>query len=66
MPTQKQIDSLITVLTKWCKIHKLSSTSINGHFDVPGGSTKTSCPGKNLKSLLDNIRQKIQVKLNQP
>ena len=62
-PSAKQINALVTVLTGWCKAHKLNATSIHGHFNVPVGSTKTSCPGKNLKSQLVTIKQKVTVNL---
>lgn len=58
-PAQAQIASLVKVLTEWCKTHKLNSTKIYGHFNVPGGTTETSCPGKNLKSQLSIIKQKV-------
>lgn len=58
-PSSKQINSLVSVLTTWCKTHKLKAANIYGHFDVPGGSTKTSCPGKNLKNQLVVIKQKV-------
>lgn len=62
-PTTAQINSLITVLTDWCNTHKLKAASIYGHFNVPGGSTETSCPGKNLKSQITLIKQKVTQKL---
>lgn len=62
-PSATQINALVTVLTGWCKAHKLNATSIYGHFNVPGGSTKTNCPGKNLKSQLAIIKQKVTVNL---
>ena len=62
-PSPIQVNALVTVLTDWCKTHKLSATSIYGHFNVPGGSTKTSCPGKNLKSQLTIIKQKVTLNL---
>lgn len=65
VPSTTQINALVTVLTDWCKEHKLKETSIYGHFNVPGGSTKTSCPGKNLRSQLPIIRQKVATNLTQ-
>ena len=59
MPSQKQIDSLVKVLTDWCKKYKLNSTSIYGHYNVPGGTTDTSCPGKNMKLKLSVVKQKV-------
>lgn len=62
-PSAIQTNSLVTILTDWCKTHKLDATSIYGHFNVPGSSTKTNCPGKNLKSQLGAIKQKVTVNL---
>ena len=62
-PSQAQISSLVSVLTGWCKAHGLNSKNIYGHFNVPGVSTATSCPGKNLKSQLAVIKQKVGQKL---
>ena len=62
-PSVVQLKALVTVLTNWCKTHKLKTTSIYGHFDVPGGSTKTSCPGKLLKYQLSAIKQKVAANL---
>ncbi len=62
-PSQAQISSLVSVLTGWCKAHGLNSKNIYGYFNVPGGSTATSCPGKNLKSQLAVIKQKVGQKL---
>ena len=59
IPTTAQINSLVSVLTAWCKDNKLNATHIYGHFNVLGGSTKTSCPGKNLKIQLPIIKQKV-------
>jgi len=58
-PSPAQIKSLVTVLSEWCKTHKLNSTNIYGHYNVPGATTDTSCPGKNMKSQLSIVKQKI-------
>ncbi len=63
IPTQAQINGLISVLTTWCNAHSLNSKNIYGHFNVPGGSTTTSCPGKNLKSKLATIKPKVDQQL---
>lgn len=63
MPSATQINALIVVLTDWCKHHKLNEANIYGHFNAPGGSTKTSCPGKNLKSQLPEIKRKVAANL---
>ena len=55
--------ALVSVLTDWCNTHKLKTTSIYGHFNVPGGSTKTSCPGKNLINQLPILKQKVALNL---
>lgn len=62
IPSQEQIYSLISVLTVWCEEHSLNSKDIYGHFNVPGGNTATSCPGKNLKSQLADIKQRVNQK----
>lgn len=62
-PTQTQIDSLVDVLADWCRTHSLKKTDIYGHYNVPGGLTTTSCPGKNLKLKLDSIRDKVARKI---
>ncbi len=63
VPTSNQVEALISVLTDWCKKHKLDTTSIYGHYNVPGGSTKTSCPGKNLINRLPIVKQKVALNL---
>ena len=62
-PSVAQVEALVNVLTDWCKSYKLDATSIYGHFNVPGGSTKTSCPGKNLQNQLIAIKQKVTTNL---
>ncbi|MCK5229179.1 MAG: N-acetylmuramoyl-L-alanine amidase [Desulfobulbaceae bacterium] len=60
----EQINSLVKVLTQWCKAHDgLDETKIYGHYNVPGGTTKTVCPGKHLKSGLSDIKLKVKNKL---
>lgn len=63
VPSATQVTALISVLTDWCKAHKLKTTNIYGHFNVPGGSTKTSCPGNNLINRLTIIKQKVALNL---
>ncbi|MEM6472173.1 MAG: D-Ala-D-Ala carboxypeptidase family metallohydrolase [Planctomycetota bacterium] len=63
-PTAAQISSLVSVLQRWTREHRLPTTSIYGHFDVPGGKTATACPGRNLKSQMQNV--KLQVGQNAP
>ena len=65
-PTANQISSLVKVLIEWCKKYKLKSTDIYGHTNAPGGTTKTSCPGRNLAAQLPLIKQKVQVGLSKP
>jgi len=62
IPTPSQINSLVRVLTNWCIIYGLDEKAIYGHYNVPGGTTPTACPGTNLKSKLPMI--KAQVKAN--
>ena len=64
-PHNGQIDSIVKVLTQWCKDHSLDETKIYGHFNVPGCTTSTSCPGKNLKSKLSSIKTKVKEKLGE-
>lgn len=64
MPTSFQIDSLVKVLTQWCKKYNLDDTAIYGHYNVPGGTTPTACPGKNLKSKLHLIKAKVKRNLS--
>jgi hypothetical protein len=59
-PTTAQINSLVTVLTNWCRAHKLNAPNIYGHYNVPGGTTATACPGKNLKSQLPQIKKRVR------
>jgi len=66
IPTQSQIDSLVLVLVEWCKKYSLTSSNIYGHFNAPGGTTSTSCPGANLKSLLSTVKPKVEVGLSKP
>jgi len=63
IPSAAQVTALISVLTDWCKAHKLKTTNIYGHFNVLGGGTKTSCPGKNLISRLTIVKQKVALNL---
>lgn len=65
-PTTLQINSLEKMLTDWCKDHGLDETKIYGHYNVPGGTTKTACPGKNLKSKLISIKDKVKKGLDSP
>jgi N-acetyl-anhydromuramyl-L-alanine amidase AmpD len=62
-PDLEQIDTLIELLAGWCKTYSLEETNIYGHCNAPGGTTATLCPGKNLKSKLDEIRLKVKEKL---
>lgn len=59
-PSAGQITSLVTVLKDWCRQHSLGVNAIYGHYNVPGGRTATACPGKNLKSLFEDIKQRVQ------
>lgn len=59
-PSASQIASLVTLLTEWCMKYKLDSSKVYGHFNVPGGTTATLCPGKNMKSKLEGIKAKVR------
>ena len=60
---EKQISALVQVLVDWCKKYHLDETHIYGHYLVPGGKTTTSCPGKNLKAKLDEVKSQIKQQL---
>lgn len=62
-PNEMQITSLVKVLAGWCKTHGLSQDDIYGHYNVPGGTTATACPGKNLKSQLAAIKTFVKQRL---
>ena len=62
-PSTVQINALVKILTKWCKTHNLKAANIYGHFNVPGGTTKTSCPGKHLINQLAAIKRKVTANL---
>ena len=62
-PDTKQVNALTDILVKWCKEHSLKETAIYGHYNVPGGTTATSCPGEKLKSKLNEIKLKVKEKL---
>jgi N-acetylmuramoyl-L-alanine amidase len=62
-PDTEQIDTLITVLAGWCKKYSLDEFKIYGHYNAPGGSTVTDCPGKYLKAKLDEVKLKVKEKV---
>lgn len=61
-PSKEQKDSLVKLLTRWCKEHDLTTANIYAHSDTPGAKTATLCCGKNLKSQL--LKMKGSVKEN--
>ncbi len=63
VPSSRQIAALISVLTDWCKKYKIDTTNIYGHYNTPGGNTKTSCPGKNIINRLPIVKQKVAFNL---
>ncbi|MCF6236919.1 MAG: peptidoglycan recognition protein family protein [Gammaproteobacteria bacterium] len=65
-PSAVQIKSVVKVLVEWCEKYKLTSRNIYGHTSVPGATTKTSCPGKNLISQLPSIKRKVSKILKKP
>lgn len=58
-PTTAQVRSLVVVLSDWCRQHRLKANAIYGHFNVPGGTTATACPGANLKSQMSTIKENV-------
>ena len=64
IPSAGQLRALISQLTSWCRKYGLNQDNIYGHFNVPGVTTATLCPGKNLKSKLSSIKQSIKQRLN--
>lgn len=63
-PDIKQVEALTDVLVDWCKTHNLKETNIYGHYNAPGGTTTTSCPGKNLKAKLNEIKLNVKEKIS--
>ena len=64
VPNTAQIDSLVNVLTKWCIDNGIDHTKIYGHYNVPGGTTPTVCPGRNLRSLMVQIKNRVKNNLS--
>jgi hypothetical protein len=58
-PTSAQIDTLVKLLADWCKKYLLSVTDIYGHHNVPVGTKKPACPGKNMVSKFDSIKSRV-------
>jgi len=56
LPSKKQMASLLKLIKKISKKHKIPSKNILGHKEVKG--TKKSCPGKNID--MKEIRKKIK------
>lgn len=59
-PTQAQVDSLrrlVAFLAIQYKMDKMKDNILEGHHDVEG--QQTSCPGKNLLSMIADLRQDI-------
>jgi hypothetical protein len=59
-PTDKQINSLVSLLTTMCIIYNLQPGVILGHRDV-GNST---CPGDKMYQLLPEIRERVRLEIN--
>ena len=59
IPTSAQIAALESVLVGWCRQYGLTEAHIFGHTNVPGGTTKTLCPGKHLVSRLPIVRATV-------
>lgn len=62
-PSDAQLKTLVTLLVKWCRKHKLTTKSIYGHHDTPKGRRKASCPGKNMVSKFEWLRTKVGAEL---
>lgn len=60
-PNTTQIDSLILVLTAWCRNYVVWPGNIKGHREV--GTTATACPGRNLFSQLLTIQERVRAQL---
>lgn len=60
-PEPAQINSLILMLTSWCRRYVVSSANIIGHRDV--GST--ACPGRNLYPQLGTLRSRVETQLRE-
>lgn len=58
-PTEKQISSLVSLLTALCLMYRLTPDHIWGHCDK-GNST---CPGEYLYKILPEIREKVRLGL---
>ena len=59
-PNPSQINSVVEILSRWCVENKIDQTKIYGHFEVPGGTTTTDCPGSRLKSQLNSIKTRVK------
>lgn len=66
-PPKAQIDSLVKVLTDWCKKYNLPVTKIIGHKNVAKlynrADVSTACPGDILYGLIPEIRKRVKAKL---
>lgn len=60
-PDASQIDSLILVLTAWCRNYVVWPGNIKGHREV--GTTATACPGRNLFPQLLTIQERVRAQL---
>lgn len=63
MPNTPQMDALIKLLSRWCVENNLDPSKIYGHFEVPGGTTPTLCPGNKMKLQLHSIRTKVKARI---
>lgn len=60
-PNQKQLESIVWLMTKLCKDYQLSPTVIASHLDY---AEQTVCPGKHLYHYIENGYFVAQVKKN--
>lgn len=65
-PTTAQLSSLVELLVRWCREHKLSTSDIYGHHNVPVGTQKDECPGKNMVSKFKWIKDQVWSQLAPP
>ena len=58
-PSEKQMNSLVTIIKQVTSHHKISVENILGHGELPNG--KKSCPGKNID--MDEVRLAVRQNL---
>ncbi|ACK82823.1 peptidoglycan recognition protein family protein [Methylorubrum extorquens] len=61
-PTENQVRSLESLLTKLSRTHSIDSSHIGAHKQY----AKTACPGKKLLEILPKIKNNVSVRLASP